>query len=237
MFCPKCGSELTVGANFCGGCGAPVSPLPNILNSAGQQVQNSATQIDSNAVNATGAFGAGVTQLAGTAATGAAQVAGAAVKGKLIAASITTAIVVAGIILYNMFFVTKPLDIVNQFINAVNEKDLNAAVSCFDPKYEKAYKATSGILSNFIGGVEITDIADLFPLLYELAGESSGDKTDLMLNIKGVTSQEVNEETAVITLQLEAQATNSGGQVTTEEGPGTFYLKKFNVGWRIVEIK
>ncbi|MFA6001073.1 MAG: hypothetical protein WC828_03055 [Thermoleophilia bacterium] len=125
----------------------------------------------------------------------------------------------------------KPVDTVNKFVNAVNEKDINTAVSCLDPKYEKAYNATSGIIGG-LTGVELTDIADLFPALISI----SGTKADLQMKIVNVESETVQGEYTMLKTQVEARGTDENGRVTSEQGPVTFKMKKFNDGWRIVDM-
>ncbi|NPV26075.1 MAG: zinc-ribbon domain-containing protein [Firmicutes bacterium] len=228
MFCVKCGHQLPDGANFCVNCGAP-----SVANQAAKQILNTASQVAAS-VSPSSSVMMGVNEVARATGVGAAQVAGTVAKTKILTTSIVVAIVIAGIILYNMFFVVKPIDVVEKFIKAINEKDINTAVSCFDPKYEKAYTATSNILGTFIG-VSIKDVADLFPMLFDFAKSKDPSVQDLYIKVVRVVSEETTDNTAKVVVALEASDGPKGKLL--DSGTSVFYLSKFNSGWRIVDIK
>lgn len=223
MFCGKCGASNNPGTRFCGQCGHPLPAVPGQVNSSPGAVGNPISSIP------------GAPMMAQSVAAGAGQVARTAVNAKILGVVITAAIVTAGIILYNMFFVQKPMDIVEKFIAAINEKDMNTAISCLDPAVEKAYKAGSSILSNFIGGVEITDLVDLGPALMEMM-HANGDATDLQMEVEKVSEQTSGND-SIIVVKIKAIETNSEGAQNTEEGNSTFKLHKYNDGWRISDFE
>ncbi len=133
-----------------------------------------------------------------------------------------------------MFFVVKPVDVVEKFIRAVNEKDINTAVTCLDPKYEKAYNSTNNILGAFIG-VSIKDVADLLPMFFDFAKSKDSSVQDLYIKLVRVVSEETTDNTAKIAVALEASDGPKGRLLGS--GINVFYLSKFNSGWRIVDIK
>lgn len=225
MFCPNCGTELPAGANYCGSCGSRAA----FVSGSGKSIPVS----NRHSFNAARSVASSINQVAGATTVVAAQALGGAVRGKVTAVALTAAIVAAGIILYNMFFVTKPLDVVYKFFNALNEKDINTAMTCVDPKYEKMYNATSNILESFIG-VSIRDVADLFPALLEFAKYESGDTSDIRFEIKRVVSEDIAGDRATVVIDVEVQ--DETGQ-TVDGGLGTVYLQKFNEGWRIVDLE
>jgi carbon monoxide dehydrogenase subunit G len=179
--------------------------------------------------------GAPAQALQGLAST-AVQGAKAGIQAKIMATVITVAIVAAGGILFNMFFVEKPIDVVDKLINAINEKDINTAMSCMDPAEEKLYKAGSSILSGFIG-VNLTDVADLLPGLFKYM-QSSGDmKADLKLEVTDVVSQEISGDDATVVVRVKALSTDENGRASDDAGEAKFWLHKFNAGWRITKLE
>lgn len=222
MFCPTCGNSLASGARFCGKCGQPTVGGDNPLNAV-QQEKNLAPNIPAMA----------------NAAHGAEAAAGHTVhnvkNAKIIGVVITLAIVAAGVILFNMFFLVKPSDTVEKFIQAINEKDVDTAMSCMDPAYEKTYQAGSSLLSGLLG-VEISDLAELIPGMVEIM-HASGDSTDLKMEVIGIVSEDVSGNDAIVIVKIRGTSTDSSGHEKTEEGNSTFKLQKFNDGWRIVEFE
>lgn len=140
---------------------------------------------------------------------------------------IVTALVIAGVILYNMFFVVKPVDIVYKFVDANNEQDFKTMASCLEPKYEKALNATSNIFGAIVG-VTLYDITDLLPVMGEYTETGQGQ-----LVISKIISEKVSGDRAEIQITL----TGQGQGEIIKTGECTFYLKKFDEGWRILDIK
>lgn len=229
MFCTRCGARLGSRDRYCSSCGSPVGAPSDPAGA----FQNAAAQFADSAGSMVGQLEAGATQAAGAVASGAAQAAGMAIQAKVIAASVAAGVVIAAIVLYNVFFVTGPLDTVRKFINALNERDYNAAVECLDPKISKAFKATSNILSHFIG-INITDILDLFPALYEMTKPYGGD---IKINVKEVVFEESRGDNARVKINAEIIDIDEAGNARTEQWAPTFYLKKFEEGWRIADIQ
>lgn len=223
MFCGKCGASNTPGTRFCGQCG---HPLPDVAGQAAPSPGVVGNQIPSMA---------GTPMIAQSVASGAGQVARSAVNAKILGVVITAAIVTAGIILYNMFFVQKPMDVIEKFVQSINEKDINTAVTCFNPAYEKTYNATSNLLSGFIG-FNLTDLADLCPGIVEFA-HASGDATDLQMEVGEVLSQQTSGSDEIIRVNIKVTETDSNGNQTTNDVPTTFTMHKYNQGWRISNME
>lgn len=142
-------------------------------------------------------------------------------------------IIAAGYFLYNTFIVEKPEDVVNKFIQAFNERDLNTAVTCFDPKYERAYNLTNKILNSVVG-FNISDFSDALPFMLEYVKAEDENYTDIYLDITDIVSKQINGDKATILASI--KATNEYGKVI-DGGNSYFYLKKFNAGWRIIDMK
>lgn len=225
MYCAKCGSRIQPEASFCGTCGgAVVGNLPGQGNNSNYSPQ---------ALSQNAAPGLEISRLAGDASRGAAQLASTAIQGKVITASITAAIVIAGIILYNMFFVTHPRDIVEKFFNAINEKDMNTVITCLDPQYEKLYNVSDKILGNVLG-VGIKDVADLFPFLLEFQKAQNNDNSEIVIELEEIVSETISGNEAEVIVRVSEQDENG---TELESGTGKISLKKFNEGWRIVDME
>lgn len=212
MYCKNCGIKLDEGSMFCPSCGYAVAD-----ESAGRGVQASSQTLQT-AVQA-----AGSTVVA-------------AKKAKIIGGAVIVGVIAAVLIIYNVFFVERPINTVKKFVNALNNKDANTAVACMDPKYEKLYSAASNILSKFTGGINIKDVADLFPAICDLSKEE-GNKADAQLDIEDVASAQINGDSAIIVVNLKSKETDDNGVVSEKPVRATFYLTKFSEGWRIIDIK
>ena len=212
MYCKNCGTKLAEGSVFCPGCGHVVGaePVSRGAQAASQTFQASVQTAGSTIV--------------------------AAKKTKIVIAAVIVGIVAVTLIIYNVFFVERPINTVKKFISALNDKDVNTAVTCMDPKYEKLYSATSNILSKFTGGVNIKDIADLFPAICSLSKEE-GNTADAHMDIKNVVSTKINGDKAVIVVNLNIEETDDNGAASEESVRASFYLAKFSQGWRITDIK
>lgn len=205
MYCPACGFSNQPTASFCGKCG---NQLP---------VDNSSPQASANPNSAP--------------VVAATQTTGIAISRKIMMIIIVVAIICAGIFLYKVLAGEKPIDTVNKFIQAINEKDINTAMSCMDPKSEKVYKASSKILSGVIG-FELTDLAALFPGLLQI----SGCPVDLQMNITEVVSQDITGNDATVVVRIRALETDGDGNQSVDGGLSKFQLHKFNEGWRITSF-
>lgn len=149
--------------------------------------------------------------------------------------ALVIALAAAGFLVFNTFLAEKPAKTVYKFIEAINNKDINTAMECMDPKDEKLYYAASKIAGEFLG-VNPTDIADLLPGTIELLQDSGEMKADLQMEITDIVSQEVNGDYATVVTHIKGISTDENGQVTRDEGQATFKLQKFDVGWRIVNF-
>lgn len=135
--------------------------------------------------------------------------------------------------LVKTFASDKPIEVVEKFITAVNDKDINKAVTYLDPKYEKLYKASSKVLSKVLGAPELSDIADILPGFSQLAGS----KDTSQITIEKVISQDVQKNTATIKVLLNFKEKDDFGTFRNDRSNGTFTLKKINGKWKIVNMR
>lgn len=230
MYCENCGAAMAPGRNFCGKCGNSISNN-NILGQADSirfSPQPARQGFQQNLAASTSIPG-----FTGDVSRGVVQTATSAIMGRVIIAAVSAAIIIAGIILYNMFFVTHPHDVVEKFFNAINEKDLNTAISCLDPQYEKLYNVSDKILGN-VFGVGLKDVSDLLPFIYNFQQAQSGDDTDRFIELEKTVSETITNNTAVVVVQV-SEKDEDGNRI--DGGTGEINLKKFNEGWRIVSME
>lgn len=225
MFCPSCGEKIAQEGSFCHHCGnriqdaiSTINRSKNIIDAAASSVSPSVTpqihQISSAVTNAA------LQQVGGIART--------TVQSKMITTAVFIGVVAAGIVLYNMFFVVSPDSVVKKFVNAINGRDYNAAVSYLDPRYEKAYNAISNITGG-VFGVGLKDVVDLLLLM-----PSSNSKDEIHYENFKIISEEVSDNGARIYTSQRGGFYGSD----TDETEELFILQNFDeAGWRIIDIQ
>lgn len=142
------------------------------------------------------------------------------------------ALLLAGVYVYFEYFVEKPNDVVYSLIESINEKDISASMECIDPKYQRLYTTTNKLLDKFIG-FSIDDLSNIFPFLFEMA-YADGAVEDVRFQIVKVTNETITGNTAVVEVLMETRD-RYGKRI--DGGTSYFYLQKFNVGWRIVDMQ
>lgn len=149
--------------------------------------------------------------------------------------------------LYLSFGVKSPVDVAQKLVEATNELDIKTVVSCLDPKFEKAYYATSNILGKLIG-FSVTDIADLLPILRTFSTSQSKSQSAYTLAIISVeiTGQRLQEIEKRLGYRFKGIDNLLGEKATvkailSESGsnqklPTTFTFQNFGYSdWRVVE--
>jgi hypothetical protein len=143
---------------------------------------------------------------------------------------LVVAILAGGYLAYRYFFGQQPRDTVAKFFDSVNEMDINAMVGCFDPTYEKAFKAVTGLLSDYIG-IDLQDVIDIVPALYDFGLFSSGGY-ELQHADYRILSEEIQNNRATVTCDMTLRYSDGSTSSTT----GVLILEKFGSDWRIVEV-
>lgn len=226
MYCAKCGAAMASGVSFCGKCGNPTV--------AGYALgQVNPIGFSPQPVNQSLAIGSPLAGFGGEKSGGIVQTTNRAIKSKVIIASITAAIVIAGILLYNMLLVTHPHDIVEKFFNAINEKDLHTAITCLDPQYEKLYNVSDKILGNAFG-FGLKDVSDLLPFIFNLQNAQNNGSSDRLIELEKVVSETIAGDSAEVIVQV-SEKDGNGNRI--DGATGKINLKKFNEGWRIVGME
>lgn len=239
MFCFKCGTKLQDGALFCHSCGSKTIDINSLESSNVNPNTNtpytSYSNTASELASASRTTGTAAANIVTTAVSTGAKTAKIALKAKILFSTIVLAMITAGVILYNMFFATSPMKTVDKFIGAINDKDMNTAIECMDPKYEKMYKAGTSLLGGVLG-FDIKDVLDLSPAIFDIA-KANGMKADLKIEKSKVIKEEKNGDKATVVIEIKAESVDDNGKKDTETGQATFMLEKFDEGWRIIEFK
>jgi len=147
--------------------------------------------------------------------------------------ALAASIIILSCFLYKMFNSNTPVKVVEKFIAAMNDSDVNEAVSYLDPKYERLYKASSKLISKLVGTPEITDIAEVLPGFMEL----SGGKENSEITIEKVLSEKIEGSSATVRVRLKIKEKDTNGNPISETDTGTFILKKISGKWKIEDIR
>lgn len=153
--------------------------------------------------------------------------------------------------LYCTFFVSTPADVVEDYINSINNLDFNTTFSCINPVHERAYKAVGNILTGLLG-INLYDLVAIMPILpalVEYCGENfeypyfhiniisveiAGNRMDkfsdkIYMKIDGIGNI-LGDEAKVYAEVVEMNSGMSENII--------FSLKQFrHYGWRIMDIE
>ncbi|MBP8707200.1 MAG: hypothetical protein KBH94_00575 [Caldisericia bacterium] len=136
----------------------------------------------------------------------------------------------------------KPIDTVVTFFDSINNKDINTAVSCLEPKYQRLFNLTNKIIGA-ITGVNLSDILDLAPFLSFLADYFPEIKEDpelpiwVKFEIIEVITQSIDGKEATIIVKVRGSEVNFITEeiLNSEIAIVSFNLKNYsNDGWKIV---
>jgi len=217
-FCTGCGNSVSDTDQFCRSCGAPQGASLPGRQSAPAQPGPTPAAVPSAA--------ASVGQVAARAAVPAAMY--------WAIAAVVVAAAVGGIAGYPAWQRHEAAAVAERFINAVDQKDMNTALSCMDPMVEKQYKSVGNITQGLLG-VSLSDVANLVPLLFSGMQEITGDQTNYHMRVVQVVSDEVSGDSATVVLRVEMTNVDQNGATQTTTQNLSAKLRHFDVGWRIVQ--
>ncbi|GIM30465.1 hypothetical protein CPJCM30710_31310 [Clostridium polyendosporum] len=201
-FCNKCGSEIEDDINICPSCGIPTQLSAPPIGS-----ETPATNVTIPTQKITS-------------------------KNRIInILLIASLVIIFAFLLYNSS-TDSPKYALEKFITAINNEDINKAMSCVDPTYEKLYTASNKAMADFFGTPDLSAITDLFPRLLNLTEYNS----DFQITINKVISEDIKDDTATIIALVTVNVRDSKGKVSNNDVETTFTLKKFDNGWRIIDI-
>lgn len=152
-------------------------------------------------------------------------------KNRIVIISIVALLMTIFTFLYNSS-TDSPKYMVRKFITAINNQDINEAMSCVDPTYEKLYKVSNKAMADFLGTPDLSGVTDLFPRLLTLTEYSP----DFQITIDKVISESMYDDIANIKSLLKVNMRDAKGKVTNKDVETIFTLKKFDKGWRIIDI-
>lgn len=199
---------------FCNKCGSKIHDDIDICSSCGNQTQLPNPTVNSEVPN-----------------TNITPIEKIPFKNRIIVISIVAFLIIIFTILYNSSL-DSPKYVIGKFITAINNQDINEAMSCVDPTYEKLYKASNKAMADFLGTPDLSGVTDLFPRLLTLTEYSP----DFQITIDKVISESMNDDMTNIKSLLKVNMRDSKGKVTNKEVETIFTLKRFDKGWRIIDI-
>jgi hypothetical protein len=128
-----------------------------------------------------------------------------------------------------------PEPVVERFLRAFNDKDVNVLLACVDPRQERLFRASFRIVEKLTGGwFPVEDVLELVPGLYQAFQKDLSE--DFSLRDVQVYRATINGEEAQVPVILTASA-RSRGVVKDARQRMQFRLRRFDEGWRIVGIQ
>ena len=128
-----------------------------------------------------------------------------------------------------------PEPVVERFLRAVNDKDLNTILTCIDPRQERMFRASFRLLEKFTGGkLPVEDLLELVPGLYQiLQNKLAADFS--FRNVQVYRAKTNGGDTEVPVLLTTSTRTGAAQQDQVQRV--RFILREFEEGWRIVGIQ
>lgn len=213
MFCPKCGLNLEDGAKFCSRCGTTVAKGENTNDQQGNQpanqdnqFQNYNSQVYSN--NPSGQYNGPSWQYQNV--PGRNTRPGKLNRNAIIAIASAAVVVIVGVVLLlTLTGSSSPSGTVRKFIDALNRRDMNAAIACG--------KVTPG---------ESIDMSSLSSMT------SMMSQAQITMNIEKL-DETINGDNATVVASIRVQGQYMGANMSNT-GQMSFDLVKENGDWKIV---
>lgn len=128
-----------------------------------------------------------------------------------------------------------PAIVVERFLRALDERDLNVMLTCVDPRQERMARASVRLLERFSGGwLPVDDLLEMIPGLYQVFKDRIAE--DVSLRDVRVGRGTVQRDRAEVPVSLTLEI-RSRGQLTAQPQRIRFLLRQFDEGWRIVGIE
>jgi hypothetical protein len=128
-----------------------------------------------------------------------------------------------------------PEPVVERFLQALNDKDLNVMLGCIDPRQERMFRASFRLVEKFTGGkLPVEDLLDLLPGLYQIFQDKLA--TDFSFRNVQVYRAKANGGNIDVPVILTA-STRNGSTQQDQVQRVRFVLHQFEEGWRIVGIQ
>lgn len=153
-------------------------------------------------------------------------------RGKKVRIILIILVILVCAYIYFEYIVEKPHDVVYKLINCINEKDITASLEYIDPKYKRLYNTANTILGK-ISDFNLGDLSNILPFVFEM-GYAEGAIDDVRFHIVKINNERITGDTAVVEALIETRD-RYGERI--DGGLSYFYLQKFNVGWRVVDMK
>jgi hypothetical protein len=121
-----------------------------------------------------------------------------------------------------------------RFFHAMNDKDVNLLLTCFDPRQERLFRATFRLVEKATG-FPITDVFELLPGLNQAFGGQAPE--DFRFSQVRVVSRDIDGTSARLGVTVRATY-RTGGRESVRTEHLEFLLEKFDEdGWRIIGVR
>lgn len=128
----------------------------------------------------------------------------------------------------------RPEPVVERFLRAVNDKDINVMLTCVDPRQERMFRASFRLVEKFTGGrLPVEDLLELLPGLYQLLRDNTGFDVGIS-RFQVYRAKLTGPDTLVPVWLTEVRRPGDVQQPTTIRVG--FHVHEFEEGWRIVGI-
>lgn len=129
-----------------------------------------------------------------------------------------------------------PSETVYKFVDAINQKDFNLALTYVDPRYEKAANVAAKIMEKFTK-VNLKDIADLLPAWFDIL-KANGDyfdyKEDYRIIVNRVSKKYVDDNKAILNVEIIMEVTDQYGRIKQETITDDLEVEKFSDEWKLM---
>jgi hypothetical protein len=120
--------------------------------------------------------------------------------------------------------------VVRKYIQALNDKDISALLSCVDPKQERMFRGTVQLIEK-LTGFPVEKLLDIVPGLTQTFRGNLYE--DFSISDVRVLRRTLNGDDAELTVALRASF-RSGSNIRAEQDVVRFALHEFgDAGWRI----
>lgn len=126
-----------------------------------------------------------------------------------------------------------PSEVVYKFMNALNEKDLNTALTCIDPRYERAADAIIKIIDAHYK-INLKDIAEILPALFDSMQASSSSYSDFRITVNRINKKYVDDSRAVLSVTITMETISPSGNSEKEVVTDDVEVRKFSDEWRMM---
>jgi len=129
----------------------------------------------------------------------------------------------------------RPEPVVERFLHAMNDKDVNVMLTCIDPRQERMFRASFRLVEKFTGGrLPVEDLLELLPGLYQLFRDKVA--ADVRVGQFQVYRAKLTGQDGEVPVWL-TEIRRAADEQKDTECRLLFRVRQFDEGWRIVGIE